>query len=92
MGQHCDFQVHAAEDARPQGTKLTAGRTARLAEPHLQALQRQGVGGGGPSWTMAGVALDFSHSDTTLYISLVVLYTKYTGGGGGQHNDFNVYT
>ena len=28
-------------------------------EPHLQALQRQGVGGGGPSWTMAGVALDF---------------------------------
>ena len=28
------------------------------------------------------------HSDTTLYISLVFLYTKYTGR---RQNDFNVY-
>ena len=29
-----------------------------------------------------------SHSDTTLYISLVILHTKYTGA---RQNDFNVH-
>jgi hypothetical protein len=29
-----------------------------------------------------------SHSDTTLYISVVILYTNYTGR---RQNDFNAY-
>jgi hypothetical protein len=57
---------------------LAAPRAA--APAGAAAHQRTAAGGLSPG--------HHSHSDTTLYISLVVLHTKYTGR---RDNDFNVY-